>query len=185
VQDILVEVRQAEKEDLAALEFAFPIGPAEKHAERLQRQSRGEVLYLVAWYKGKPVGHSLLKWQGAAETHIQAHFEGRCPDVEDLFVITSMRSRSVGRQILLNAEQHAKLRGYVQIGLSVGVHNTRAKSLYSRLGYRDAQLGDHYESGEYVDADGQLQKWEEKCIYLIKALEDSLSDATLPDPTGQ
>jgi GNAT superfamily N-acetyltransferase len=172
VPDIQVEVRQAEKKELTSLELAFPFGPAEKHAERLERQNRGEVLYLIAWYKGEPVGHALLKWQGASEVHIMAYFEGQCPDVEDLYVKASMRSKSVGRQILRKAEHLAKLRGYIRIGLSVDVGNTRAKTLYTRLGYQDAQLGEHYERGEYIDADGHLQQWEEKCTYLIKTLKE-------------
>ena len=170
VPGIQVEVRAAENHELAAIEHAFPFSPADKHAERLLRQSSGDVFYLIAWYEGEPVGHALLKWQGATEAHIAAFFNGHCPDVEDLFVAETMRSKSVGKQILRKAERLVQQRGYKIIGLSVGVENTRAKLLYTRLGYKDSPLGEHCERGEYVDDLGQLQTWEEWCIYLTKPL---------------
>ena len=168
---IQVEIRPAEKRELTSLERAFPYGLPEKHTERLQRQIRGEVIYLIAWFEGKPVGHGLLKWEGATEAHIAEFFNGQCPDVEDIYVVESMRSKGIGRQILRSAECLVQQRGYRQIGLSVDVRNTRAYRLYKQLGYRDSHLGEHYERGEFVDRHGQLQTWEERCIYLIKPLK--------------
>jgi GNAT superfamily N-acetyltransferase len=168
---VSVQVRPAEHRDLILLVRAFPFGPPEKHAERLLRQSLGEVLYLIAWNEGTPVGHGLLKWRGAEEQPIAAYVNGLCPDVEDLFVIEAMRSKGIGRQILSTAECLVRERGYPQIGLSVNVGNERAEMLYKLLGYRDAGLGEHYEHGEYVDKHGKLQTWEERCLYLIKMLD--------------
>ncbi len=168
---IQVKVKPATHDDLIGLERAFPFGPPEKHAERLDRQKRDAVVYLIAWYAGRPVGHGLLKWAGAEEEPIASYLQGQCPDVEDLFVLDAFRSKSVGRQILFNAEHLVKERGYPQIGLSVDVKNTRAWILYKRMGYRETHLGEHYERGEYVDQHGQPQLWEETCIYLVKKLE--------------
>ena len=167
---IQVEVRPAEKHELTMLESAFPFGPVEKHTERLLRQNRGDVLYLIAWYDGKPVGHGLLKWGGATEEHIALYVNGLCPDVEDLYVLETMRTQSIGGQILNFAESLVRERGYTQIGLSVDVRNVKTKALYLRMGFRETPLGEHYERGEYVDQAGQLQTWEEWCIYLIKSL---------------
>lgn len=153
------------------LERSFPYGPPEKHAERLERQSRNAVLYLIAWYEGTPVGHGLLKWGGAVEEPIASYVNGLCPDVEDLFVLETFRSNSVGRQILFTAERLVRERGYSQIGISVDVKNVGARILYKRMGYRETHLGEHYERGEYVDQNGQPQMWEETCIYLVKKLE--------------
>ena len=163
-----VEVRPAEKHELDLLERAF--GPLEKHAERLHRQNHGDAQYLIAWYEGKPVGHGLLKWSGATEEHIALFVNGKCPDVEDVYVVETMRSRSIGGQILNFAESLVRERGYTRIGLSVGVENVRAKALYHRLGYQETPLGEHHEHGKYVDEHGHLQTWEERCIYLIKPL---------------
>jgi GNAT superfamily N-acetyltransferase len=167
---IHVNVKPLEKHELKSLESAFPFGPPDKHVERFQRQTRGEVLYLIAWFKGNPVGHGLLKWVGADEAHIADFYGGQCPDLEDLFVLESMRSKGVGRQLLYSAEQIVRQRGYKQIGLGVGIENTLAYSLYIQLGYQDTPLGEHDERGEFVDKNGQLQTWEERCIYLVKLL---------------
>ena len=152
------------------MERALPYGPPEKHAERLERQRRGLVTYLIAWDQDLPVGHALLKWGGAEEQHIASALEGSCPDVEDLLVLAAYRSRGVGTQMLQAAELLVRERGFRCLGLSVDVRNPRAQALYERLGFRDAGLGPHDERGEYVDRDGQVTTWEETCIYLIKTL---------------
>ncbi|TFG67489.1 MAG: GNAT family N-acetyltransferase [Anaerolineales bacterium] len=171
VAGIQVKVKPATKDDLLVLERAFPFGPPEKHAERLERQNRNAVVYLIAWYAGQPVGHGLLNWSGAVEEPIASYVQGLCPDVEDLFVLETYRSKSVARQIIFNAERLVRERGYPQIGLSVDVKNIRARILYKRMGYRETYLGEHYERGEYIGQNGQTQIWEETCIYLIKKLE--------------
>jgi GNAT superfamily N-acetyltransferase len=165
----------ARHEDLLLLEHDFPYGPPEKHAERLARQDRGLVAYLVAWYcpageRLRPVGHGLLTWGGAVGAHIASMMRGTCPDVEDLFVLEAFRSRGVGSRILQEAETLAAARGFRRIGLSVDVRNPRAHALYTRLGYRDAGLGSHHEEGDYVDRRGVLQRWDETCVYLVKWL---------------
>jgi GNAT superfamily N-acetyltransferase len=159
--------------DLLAVERHLPFGPPEKHAERLDRQQRGLVEYLIAWYEGQPVGHALLKWDGANECPIASAFQGTCPDVEDLLVHEAYRSRGIGTQILHEAERLVRARGYRRIGLSVDVRNPRARALYERLGYSDAGLGPHHERGEYLDQEGQTQVWEEICVYLVKSLDGS------------
>jgi ribosomal protein S18 acetylase RimI-like enzyme len=152
------------------LERAFPEGSADKHRGRLARQECGEVVYLIAWDAGTPVGHALLKWAGATEPHLVAHFRGTCPDVEDLLVAVDWRSQGIGTQLLTVAARLVSERGYARIGLSVDVRNPRARALYERLGYTDAGMGIHREEGTYVDQQGQLQRWEDICIYLVKPL---------------
>ena len=128
------------------------------------------MVYLIAWHNGAPIGHALLKWQGAEEDQVASVLQGTCPDVEDLFVLESFRSQGVGRQILDAAERLAREHGSRHIGLSVGVNNPRARALYERCGYRDAGLGPLHEHGEYVDASGCRRSWDETCVYLTKPL---------------
>lgn len=165
-----VAVRAATRKDLLLLERHLAGGPPEKHADRLERQQRGEVVYLVAWHEDVPIGHALLKWQGAAEDYIAAMFQGTCPDVEDLYVTEVCRSQGVGTQILREAARLVAERGFRNIGLGVDVNNPRAQALYRRLGFQDSGLEPHYERYEYVDREGHSTFWEETCLYLVKPL---------------
>jgi len=167
---LAVDVRPVARRDVLLLEAHLPFGVPEKHADRSARQRRGQVVYLIAWHNGAPIGHALLKWQGAEEDQVASVLQGTCPDVEDLFVLESFRSQGVGRQILDAAERLTRERGSRHIGLSVGVNNPRARALYERCGYRDAGLGPLHEHLEYLDASGRRQTWDEMCVYLTKSL---------------
>jgi len=173
VPHLVVDVKPVTRCDVPLLEAHLPFGVPGKHADRSVRQSEGRVVYLIAWYNGAPIGHALLKWQGADEDHIASVLQGTCPDVEDLFVLESFRSQGVGRRILDAAERLACERGFQYIGLSVGVDNPRARALYERCGYRDAGLGPLREHLEYLDASGRRQTWDEICVYLTKPLHYS------------
>ncbi|MGC9467115.1 MAG: hypothetical protein ACP5HS_00860 [Anaerolineae bacterium] len=49
------------------VEQQLPYGPPEKHRDRLERQEKGEVSYVIAWDGDKAIGHALMKWLGAEE----------------------------------------------------------------------------------------------------------------------
>lgn len=167
-----VDVRPVTENDIVRLSEQFPMRSTPRHAERLHRQQAGSAVYLIAWHNELPVGHALLKWNGAEGAHIIGHRPGDCPDIEDLFVREDMRSHGVGAQILQTAEKLARERGCKMIGLSVSATgNDRARQLYERLGYRDAGFGAYVECSEYVDPQGQKHCWEEVCLYLIKRLD--------------
>ena len=170
---VIVQIKPIREADLALLEERFPEGGPAKHAERLRRQQMGEVVYLVAWQKGEPVGHALLNWRGSQDEHVARQLQAACPDIEDLFVLAELRSRGIGRQLLSAAEKLASQQGFTIIGLSAGAEQgDHARRLYERLGYRDAQFGEYTECGVYVDAQGRRQTWEATCVYLIKELRN-------------
>ena len=168
---VVVQIIPITEADLALLEERFPEGGPAKHAERLRRQQKGAVVYLIAWQRGEPVGHALLNWRGSQDEHVARQLQTACPDIEDLFVLAELRSRGIGRQILTAVEKLASQQGFTIIGLSAGAEpDDPARRLYERLGYRDAQFGEYTESGAYVDAQGRRQTWEVTCVYLIKDL---------------
>ena len=167
---LVIDVRPVAGRDLIRLETELPFGIPEKHADRLARQARGRVVYLIAWHGGTPVGHALLKWKGATEEVVASAFRATCPDIEDVYVVEALRSRGVGSKLLAAAEQLARDRGFTQIGLSVAQDNDRAHALYERLGYADAGLAPVEERGEYRDASGRRQTWFETCVYMTKSL---------------
>jgi len=165
-----VVIRPAAPGDLPLLREWFPGGPPEKHAERLAAQQVGKAVYLVAWSRGRPVGHCLLKWEALTEKPLIAERLQKCSEVEDLFVHPDLRSQGIGSQLLRAAEEEAARRGYQRMGLDVGVDNPRARSLYERHGYEEAGFGEHRIGGTYVDENGCSRTWQETCIYLLKDL---------------
>lgn len=165
------EISPATPADITVMTESFPDwGARQKHAARWQQQEQSNALYLVARQLGEPVGHAYLKWQGAGDPHVVERQTVPCPDLEDLFVLGAWRSQGIGTALLHMAEELALAWGFQHIGLSVAVENSAAWRLYERLGYQDAGFGEYTEQGTYLNAQGQLQTWEERCVYLIKEL---------------
>jgi len=171
ISTAVVDIRPITEPDITLLEKHFPQGGMAKHAERFSRQQKGEAVYIIAWYQGRPVGHALLKWGGSQDGHVARQLNVSCPDIEDLFVLAEFRSQGIGSQLLCFAERLAWEQGYTHIGLSVGAKtNEPARRLYKRLGFQDTHFGVYTERGEYLDLQEQHHTWEETCIYLINDL---------------
>ena len=166
-----VDIRSLAEEELGLVERRLSLnsGYPDKHRKRLDRQRRGEAVYLIAWHGEVPVGHGLLKWEGPDDGPMTARLE-RCPDVEDLFVHPDYRSRGIGARLLECAEGLARDRAFQKIGLGVSVENARARALYRRLGYEDAGFGEYIDRWQYTDENGRKRWWEETCNYLVKDL---------------
>ena len=120
----------------------------------------------------RPVGHVLIRWRGSTNPTIRSAMSrrGRHPYLEDRFVHTELRSRSIGSQLLAAAERQAAGHGYEQVGLAVAIENVRARALYEREGYRDAEIGPFASRSLYLDGEGRLQTQVERCVYLMKRL---------------
>ena len=133
-----VDVRPLAAEELKALErhIAFDEGNSDKHRKRLERQSAGKAVYLVAWSEDVALGHAILNWFGPPDYPIADKLD-RCPDIQDLFVHPDHRSTGVGLQILRYAEGLAQHRGYPTIGLGVAIDRPRRTGA---LGRGDVQL---------------------------------------------
>ena len=168
--NLSIVIRPAAPGDLPLLHQWFPDGPPEKHAERFAAQQEGKAVYLLAWSRGRPVGHCLLKWEALTEKPLIAERLEKCSEIEDLFVHPDLRSQGIGLQLLRAAEQEAARRGYQRMGLGVATDNPRARSLYERDGYRDSGFGEHRIGGTYVDEKGCSRTWQETCIYFLKDL---------------
>jgi GNAT superfamily N-acetyltransferase len=164
-------VRPIARDDLPTLERHIDqdFGNRDKHRRRLALQEEGRATYLVAWLAGLPVGHALLRWEGAADEPVRSALPG-CADVEDLFVVPGLRSRGIGSRLLEAVERLAGGRGCARIGMSVDVANVRARELYEHRGYRDVGLGTFVLHGTWVDRDGSERAWAETCTYLVKPL---------------
>lgn len=158
-----LRVRRATDPDLLGL---LSVKPDEiLHRERLSRQERGEVTYLIAGDSRHPIlGYVLLKWRGD-ERHDQH------PVLEDLLVRPEFRGRGIGTRLLLHAEALCRERGVSRLGLGVNpTENPRALALYERLGYRDSGEPPHFDVYAYTDEYGQRRLYEDWTLFLVKDL---------------
>jgi ribosomal protein S18 acetylase RimI-like enzyme len=60
--------------------------------------------------------------------------------VWDIRLDESFRGHGLGREAMVLAEELARTNGAVSIGLNVFAHNTKARSLYASLGYRESSV---------------------------------------------
>ena len=165
-----IEIRALAADELPLLDAHLdPERLAGRHADRLAQQRRGDLTYLVAWRGGLPIGHTLARWTGTRDEPVASRLTG-CAHIEDLFVMPRYRSRGVGSRILARAERLARERGFRQIGLAVGIDNPRARALYERGGYADAGFGEFEIGGTYQNRRGEVRRWGEVCVYLVKGL---------------
>ncbi len=155
--------------DLDVLETELPSGRARLHHERFVEQERGESTYLITWLDGVPVAHVQIRWPGSVHARVREAF----PDVPELRrfeVDRSMRNRGIGGRLLAKAEALVVERGYLAVGLAVGVANDGAQRLYERNGYVDWARG-HFDSFKVrIDADGEAREEPHVVTYLVKPL---------------
>jgi len=72
---------------------------------------------------------------GMIWVHLHDRLEGTAAFVYDVKVHDDMRRRGHGRAMMLAAEDEARSRGAVSIGLNVFGSNAGARALYEQLGY--------------------------------------------------
>jgi GNAT superfamily N-acetyltransferase len=171
MEELAFKIRPLNEKELRLVDrhINFDWGQPGKHRERFVRQQNGEVTYLIAWHDDRPVGHALVEWAGATDEPMASVLED-CPAVEDLYVSPNYRSRGVGSLLLDAAEGLVRKLGYVQIGLGVGIDNPPARALYVRRGYKEVGFDTYVTGGHYIDREGQKQRWDEVCMYLIRRL---------------
>ena len=91
------------------------------------------------------------------------------PEIQDVFVREDRRGRGVGEAIMRAAEQFVCARDYWRVSISYGVANDVAKSLYAKLGYRDAGIAPQRVHGTIMVRGGPLEV-DDTLIYLVKDL---------------
>lgn len=162
-----IQIRDFNERDLVALQRHLPSG---HHPHRAAAHRSGGATFLLAWQDGKPVGYLLLKWAGADE-EIVHRLIGDCPELNAITVAPGLRSRGIGTKLIREAERRARARGSSRVGLAVGLDNTRARSLYERLGYRAWELGSFEVSWAAPAVPSGRES--ETCIYLLKRFPET------------
>lgn len=126
----MIRIRKASNLDAPVLQAIKESLLAKAVKERLKRQDRGEVDFLVLEEDRKIISFVLLKWQGKP-THPEY------PDIEDLYTKESKRRLGYGSRLLERCEELAKQRGFAKIGLAVNpTFNKTAREFYEKRGYK-------------------------------------------------
>jgi ribosomal protein S18 acetylase RimI-like enzyme len=165
-----ITIRPLAAAELAQLERApWSSGLPEKHRLRHMRQREGEAAYLIFWHGDTPIGHLFLKWSGPHDPLVAAKITN-CAELEDFVVAPALRSQGIGSRALAHAAALTREHGLQRLGLSVGLDNPRARALYHRLGFTDANCGIVIVRWQYPGPDGHKHWAEQRCTYLVKDL---------------
>lgn len=153
----MLEVRRLEDRDIDALNRELPVWSVLEYANRLRAQGRDQMVEVVAWEDGAPVGRGMVLFPEHDGFSASAVREG-CVEVRDVFVLPERRRRGVGREIISSLEGAARERGMLRIGLAVGLDDEAApaRALYEELGYRPAH-GPFVTSATLAGDDGPIQ----------------------------
>ena len=140
-----VEIRACLEGDLPELEW-FGVFTAHRALilDAFERQSRGEVLMLVAEVNGFPAGQLWVDLRRGAERSVGFLWAFR--------VLPLLRGQGLGKRLLAAAERALAARGFHAAEIGVEKTNLAAKRLYERRGY--AVVREEREEYRYTTPDG-------------------------------
>ena len=162
-----VLVRDAEEGDVPAL-LAIKGGGEAVHFDRL-RDARGPGFrYLVLVLDQEVIGFACLVFR--RPTYWSDGNDRRyLPQIVDLQIKESERSRGHGSEFLWNLERMAAESGYGEIYLRVDpLNNPRAHALYQRLGFDSLQTEPYLDVWEFRDSSGELHRGEDWALDMVK-----------------
>ena len=166
-----VVIRRCREEDLAVLEAVSPSpGRSRFHHRRFERQQAGEVVYLIAWLDGAPVGNLCLILDGPSSPQARVGLPAG-PELNAFDVVPSQRNRGIGSALAAEAERTAAALGHTATVVGVDIGNEDAHRLYRRLGYQDWSGGAVHDSYTWMDEDGVERVQEEVVCWLAKSLD--------------
>jgi ribosomal protein S18 acetylase RimI-like enzyme len=121
-----VEIREIVEADLAGFHDWYGPDRDESFRRSFERHRHGEVVYLVAHVRGRPVGHlgvDLVRVRDAAH-------------LWQFGVLPQLQSHGIGTAMVAEAEDAASVRGFSIAEIGAETDNPRARALYERLGYK-------------------------------------------------
>lgn len=165
-----LEITPATEADIPLLEsLSFSADLPSKHRNRLERQHRDEVQYLLARTGDRVIGHFLLKWNGPDSADVRRLVQ-TCAEIEDFVVEPDLRGRGVGSAMLEYADTSCLERGVLRLGLAVGLENPSARAIYEHRGYVLVPGSEHRVTWLQPDGTGREVEAHEDCVYLVKEL---------------
>jgi len=149
-------IRNINQDDFEVVKKIKPIIDLETFTNRLERQTKGDVDFLVLEDNGDLKCFVLLKWKGK-DTHPEY------PDIEDLYTKESERGKGHGSKLIAECEKKAREKGFNKIGLAVNPdENCPAHKLYTKLGFKN--------TNEKPYIDGIYNGVEDWCIDMEKSI---------------
>ncbi|MBK5307949.1 MAG: GNAT family N-acetyltransferase [Frankiaceae bacterium] len=154
-----VVVRDGDASDVGRMTWAATEHLRAAWREQAVRAGAGEVCFLVAVVDGHVVGKAVVDWTHNADGSAWLWMFSVHPD---------FRRRGIGRHVLAEAEDRARLHGCPAIEMAVDDDNPRARDLYVREGYTVA--GTHMDEYEYTETSGATVRVASPGALLRKAL---------------
>ncbi|OGN98784.1 MAG: hypothetical protein A2Z71_00415 [Chloroflexi bacterium RBG_13_50_21] len=163
-----VSIRQAEKDDLAELEWNGEY----KHFRRLYADT-----YTMAEHGGAVIWIAELNGSGLIGQCFVS-LKRNIPELADGLVRAYVygfrvkpeyRNHGIGTQIMTTIEDDLKKRGFQQITLNVGQNNQNARRFYERLGY--IVIGADPGNWSYIDDQGRRIDMHEPAWRMVKDLQ--------------
>lgn len=150
-------IRNINQNDFESIKEIKPIIGLEIFNNRLGRQAKGDVDFLVLEDNEELKCFVLLKWKGK-DTHPEY------PDIEDLYTKESERGKGYGSKLIDECEKLVREKGFNKIGLAVNPNeNCIAHGLYKKLGFKD--------TNEKPYVDGIYNGVEDWCIDMEKSIK--------------
>ena len=120
-----VAIREMIADDLAGFHEWYGYERDESFRRSFDRHKAGEIVYLVAHIRGRPVGHlgvDLVRVRDAAH-------------LWQFGVLPPLQSHGIGSAMVAHAESAAAQHGFAIAEIGAETDNPRARALYERLGY--------------------------------------------------
>lgn len=161
-------IRTMEKEDIQTLinNFTFPWSSIQATTDKWtgyyhEHQKRVRTVYLVE------KGREIIGYASLLRISEYPHFKrANIPEIHDVWIAQDWRNKGFGKMLIQYLEHSARVEGYLQIGIGVGLYADYgpAQQLYSRLGYIADGYGVTYNyqptaPGESYPLDDELILW--------------------------
>ena len=120
-----VDIREIVADDLRGFHEWYGYERDESFRRCFERHKAGEIVYVVAHIRGRPVGHlgvDLMRVRDAAH-------------LWQFGVLPALQSHGIGTAMVAYAERAASTHGFGIAEIGAETDNPRARALYERLGY--------------------------------------------------
>ena len=167
--DLSVSIRHAQRDDLPMLEWNREMwGYRQLFAQAYEDSLCGRRLMLIADVNGIAAGRLFVQLCPGNFHYADGVSRGY---LYSLHILPMLQGRGIGTQMIEIAEDELRARGFEWVTIAVAVENSRARSLYERLGYEVFRKDiSHW---TYYDPDGHAHEVNETCWALKKHLLDA------------